>query len=230
MRWWSLALVAQLGQVHSEEWQVRQVHPDEWDDVVLNARKSSFVMFYAPWCEHCTRFKPVFEQVEDSIDDDDVQLLAVDCDGYGAPLCKRLKVSGYPALLYFNPPDDEPHKYVGDRDLESLVEFVGKHIKPGCMIERPAQCMPMDLRRLDSLLQRHPDENAAELALLRQIVDEAEETHEALKARMSSQLKESEDKAMTVRRYAVERLNMFLRYDEMYSARNRYRSRKAVPR
>ncbi|CAK8683256.1 thioredoxin domain-containing protein 5-like [Clavelina lepadiformis] len=94
-------------------------------------KKTHFIMFFAPWCGHCKKLKPVWEKLSKEINDDensDVTVIKVDCTKE-TKLCSDEGVAGYPTLkLYI--PDKDPVRYTGGRDIESLKKFITSSINP----------------------------------------------------------------------------------------------------
>lgn len=81
-------------------------------------------MFYAPWCGHCKKMKPEYEQAAEAIQKDNIKgiLAAVDATRENM-LASRYKVKGYPTIKYFRNGEfawDANHL----RDSEKLVEFM----------------------------------------------------------------------------------------------------------
>ncbi|XP_069107179.1 thioredoxin domain-containing protein 5-like [Argopecten irradians] len=83
----------------------------------------TFVKFYAPWCGHCKRLAPVWDELSIKfIGSSFIRLGKVDCT-VEKLLCKLHKVRGYPTLLLFR--DGEMiSEYSGARDVGSLEKFV----------------------------------------------------------------------------------------------------------
>ncbi|BAT89920.1 Protein disulfide-isomerase [Vigna angularis] len=96
------------------------------------------VNFYAPWCSWCQRLKPAWEKTAklmkeryDPEIDGRIILAKVDCT-LEADLCRRNHIQGYPSIRIFRRGSDvrsehghhEHESYYGDRDTESLVQFM----------------------------------------------------------------------------------------------------------
>ncbi|XP_078580820.1 uncharacterized protein LOC144864522 isoform X4 [Branchiostoma floridae x Branchiostoma japonicum] len=97
---------------------------DETFNGFIQEHSSVLVMFYAPWCGHCKRMKPAYQEAAETLKTADpmAKLAAVDCTKYGA-LAKTYQVRGYPTIKYFRGGQDI-QKYQGARDANSLVDFM----------------------------------------------------------------------------------------------------------
>jgi thioredoxin domain-containing protein 5 len=100
-----------------------------------------FIKFYAPWCGHCQKLAPTFEELARALEHDTtVSIAKVDCTVY-RPICKDFDVKGYPTLLWFEG-GKKVDKYSGPRSLEDLKSYVDQRgsgeggDKP---IEKPAE-------------------------------------------------------------------------------------------
>jgi len=93
-------------------------------DAELRTGGGSFVKFYAPWCGHCKRLAPAWEQLAER-DLGGVRICRVDLTKSGASdLGKRFAVRGFPTLLFFPSGETEDiHKYTGKRVLEEMATF-----------------------------------------------------------------------------------------------------------
>lgn len=89
----------------------------------LKKKKTSLVMFYAPWCGHCKRVKPIFSEAAGKIADDDrIMFAAVDCTTE-TTLCTEHEVKGYPTLIHFSY-GKHPKQYNNGYDVDSFLNFV----------------------------------------------------------------------------------------------------------
>lgn len=105
------------------------------------AGKSSLVMFKAPWCGHCKKMTPDFDQVASEVNSDSTQLAFVDCTVH-KDLCTKHGVTGYPTLKVFDAETgtDEGKAYSGGRDQQSLRDYAAEHLKPSCTPDNVESC------------------------------------------------------------------------------------------
>jgi len=81
-----------------------------------------FAKFYAPWCGHCNKLAPVWEEVTNSkvLADKNVSVVKIDCDE-SEELCNKYSISSYPSVILFH--DGKAEHYAGDRSRDSLIDF-----------------------------------------------------------------------------------------------------------
>ncbi|XP_011704995.1 PREDICTED: thioredoxin domain-containing protein 5 isoform X2 [Wasmannia auropunctata] len=90
----------------------------------------SFVKFFAPWCGHCKRLAPTWEELgKKFFGNDNVNIIKVDCTlDVSKQLCNEQEVDGFPTLyLYRN--GRKVSEYNGSRNLDDLYDFVMNHLK-----------------------------------------------------------------------------------------------------
>ena len=105
----------------------------QFNELVFNEGKSVstngngwFVKFYAPWCGHCKKLAPTWEQLSEDFGDK-INVAKVDCTSEAnKQLCKDYDIKGFPTLIYF--PAEERYNteffgYKGTRSIEALVAF-----------------------------------------------------------------------------------------------------------
>ncbi|CAH1183258.1 unnamed protein product [Phaedon cochleariae] len=91
---------------------------------ILDTNQAWFINFYSPNCHHCHELAPTWRKLARELEGV-IRVAAVNCeDDYN--LCYQLSIESYPTLLYY---EKESHlyegiKYVGDRSVEALEEYV----------------------------------------------------------------------------------------------------------
>lgn len=106
---------------------VLDLTPDNFDDIVIKSGKPALVEFFAPWCGHCKKLAPVYEELATNFEfaKDKVSIAKVDADAE-KDLGRRFGVQGFPTLKWFDGKSDTPTDYQGGRDLESLSGFISE--------------------------------------------------------------------------------------------------------
>ncbi|GAB0094447.1 Thioredoxin domain-containing protein 5 homolog [Sergentomyia squamirostris] len=92
-----------------------------------------FVMFFAPWCGHCKRLAPTWEQlatVLNTIEGSSVKIGKVDCTEQDS-LCSNHEVTGYPTLKLFKIGESEGIKFRGTRDMTTMAAFINEQLGGG---------------------------------------------------------------------------------------------------
>jgi protein disulfide-isomerase A6 len=77
------------------------------------------VEFYAPWCGHCKRLAPIWDQLAEQADES-LRVGKVDCTTQNA-VCSRFGVRGYPTIKLLR--DGKPTDYSGGRTVEAFIAF-----------------------------------------------------------------------------------------------------------
>lgn len=110
-----------------------------YDSIVNDISKDVFVKYYAPWCGHCKRLAPIWEELADIFESkssaSDVVIANVDhtANDVDTPYV----IEGYPTLIFYpangkiNPKTGlrEGILYTDGRDLESFLAFIKKNGK-----------------------------------------------------------------------------------------------------
>ena len=92
-----------------------------------------FVKFYAPWCGHCKKLAPVWDEFAEK-HSSRVNVAKMDCtDEANRPICGQYNVKGFPTLLYFPVEEGfetQNFKYAKQRDINSFVTYVNGGWRP----------------------------------------------------------------------------------------------------
>ena len=85
----------------------------------LTASSAWLVEFYAPWCGHCKKLMPIFEEASTKVTAQ-VSLGKVDCTSE-KELARRFNIRGYPTVLFIR--DGVVRKYKGSRTVEGIKKY-----------------------------------------------------------------------------------------------------------
>lgn len=98
-----------------------------FDDVVMNVDKDSLIEFYAPWCGHCKKLTPIYDEVGEKLRGEaGVQLVKMDATANDVP--PQFEVRGFPTLFWLPKGDKKnPVKYDGGREADNFIEYIARH-------------------------------------------------------------------------------------------------------
>ena len=136
--------------------------------------QKAFVAFKAPWCGHCKKLKPEWDQLAQDVD---ILVAEVDCT-VEKTLCADQGVQGYPTIKWSD--GYGWNKYTQARDYQALVAFVEEHMAHGCFDDE-TQCTVEEQQALDDARQLTPEDRATRLDALKQEKADAEKVfHDAV--------------------------------------------------
>jgi protein disulfide isomerase family A protein 3 len=97
-----------------------------FDDVVTNNGKDTLIEFYAPWCGHCKKLTPVYEELGTKLKGEEVAIVKMDATANDVP--PLFDVRGFPTL-YWLPKNkrDSPVRYEGGREIDDFIKYISKH-------------------------------------------------------------------------------------------------------
>lgn len=97
-----------------------------FDEIVTNNDKDTLIEFYAPWCGHCKKLTPIYDEVGEKLANEDVAIVKMDASNNDVP--GPYEVRGFPTI-YWAPKDSKssPVRYEGGRDVEDFIKYVAKH-------------------------------------------------------------------------------------------------------
>ncbi|XP_073994862.1 disulfide-isomerase A3 [Rhodnius prolixus] len=98
-----------------------------FDDIVINNKeKDVFIEFYAPWCGHCKKLSPIWDELGEKMAEEDVEIVKMDATNNDVPA--PYDVRGFPTLYWVPSNDKEnPQAYSGGRDLNDFIKYISKH-------------------------------------------------------------------------------------------------------
>uniref|UniRef100_A0A1B6EVY3 protein disulfide-isomerase n=1 Tax=Cuerna arida TaxID=1464854 RepID=A0A1B6EVY3_9HEMI len=95
----------------------------------IDDKKVTLVKFYAEWCGHCKKLKPILDEACDKLKSEPKVVIAkVECPTTGKDTCERYSVRGYPTLKVFKNDIDKPEEYNAPRTKDSIVKYMQKMV------------------------------------------------------------------------------------------------------
>ena len=148
--------------------------------------------------------KPAWDALSQDYEGSKTVLVAdVDCTASGKSLCARFKVSGFPTIKYFNPPNHVGEDYDGGRSLDQLRAFAKSSLKIACSPTSKSSCSKEELLQLEKDLAIPAAARTAELVKIYEAMDADAEKHDAYLEELQAQYDEAEE-ALEARNAAVE--------------------------
>ncbi|CUM57602.1 uncharacterized protein AC631_04205 [Debaryomyces fabryi] len=104
------------------------------DDILKDTSKDILVKYYAPWCGHCKKLAPAWEELAEIYGSNkaDAKVVIADLDHTANDVNTPVEIAGYPTLVFYpaNGKIDsktglrEAVVYDKPRELDSLIEFI----------------------------------------------------------------------------------------------------------
>lgn len=96
-----------------------------FDELVTNSEKDVLVEFYAPWCGHCKKLTPIFEELGEKMAEEDVEIVKMDATANDVP--PQFEVKGFPTLFWLPKGSKKAESYNGGRELDDFVKYIAEN-------------------------------------------------------------------------------------------------------
>ncbi|KAK5581972.1 hypothetical protein RB653_003553 [Dictyostelium firmibasis] len=128
----ALFLLVCVAQTSEEKTTVVQITSDNSDIIKTG---NWLVEFFAPWCGHCKRLAPIYEELAQlynvDIDNSKVKIAQVNCVDHQS-VCSKYDIKGYPTIKYLS--EGEIKDYRGSRDKNSFITYLDNMSKSPILI------------------------------------------------------------------------------------------------
>ncbi|XP_060537218.1 protein disulfide-isomerase A3 [Cylas formicarius] len=96
-----------------------------FDELVVNNDKDTLIEFYAPWCGHCKKLAPAYDELAEKLKEENVVIAKMDATAND--VSSPFEVHGFPTI-YWAPKGskDSPVKYEGGREVDDFIKYIAK--------------------------------------------------------------------------------------------------------
>merc|ERR1711970_790339 len=81
--------------------------------------------FYAPWCGHCKKLTPIYDELGEKMAEEDVEIVKMDATANDVP--PEFDVKGFPTLFWLPKGTKKPVSYNGGRELDDFVKYISEN-------------------------------------------------------------------------------------------------------
>jgi len=96
-----------------------------FDELVTKSEKDVLVEFYAPWCGHCKKLTPIYDELGEKMAEEAVEIVKMDATANDVP--PQYDVKGFPTLFWLPKGSKTPVSYNGGRELDDFVKYIAEH-------------------------------------------------------------------------------------------------------
>ena len=105
---------------------VKIIVGDTFEKLVLSGDKYVLLEAYAPWCGHCKKLEPIYDELATKLaNEDDIVIAKMDAT---ANEHSALNVKGFPTIKFYKKGSTEASDYNGDRTVEGFLAFLEKEV------------------------------------------------------------------------------------------------------
>lgn len=110
----------------SNDGPVKVAVAENFEELITNNDKDILIEFYAPWCGHCKKLAPTFEELGTKMIGENVDIIKMDATANDVP--GSFEVHGFPTLYWLPKTDKEsPKRYEAGREVDDFVKYIAEH-------------------------------------------------------------------------------------------------------
>lgn len=95
-----------------------------FEELVTKSTKDVLVEFYAPWCGHCKKLAPVYDELGEKMEGENVEIVKMDATANDVP--SGFDVRGFPTLFWIPSDTKKPVSYNGGREVDDFVKYIAE--------------------------------------------------------------------------------------------------------
>lgn len=84
-------------------------------------KKNRIVLYYTPWCGHCSILKPKWLELQKNNNLDDIDIDMIDCDS-SKDICNKLNIEIIPTIILHKENNDII--YDGEKEIDKIKEWL----------------------------------------------------------------------------------------------------------
>ncbi|KAL3901795.1 MAG: hypothetical protein SGCHY_000324 [Lobulomycetales sp.] len=106
---------------------VKIVVGKNYESIVMDKSRDVFLELYAPWCGHCKKLSPVWDELGEFVKGSKIVIAKMDATENDLPLTAGYEVEGFPTLKLIKAETNDIVDYEGDRSMDSLIKFIKEY-------------------------------------------------------------------------------------------------------
>jgi len=95
-----------------------------FEELVTKSEKDVLVEFYAPWCGHCKKLTPIYDELGEKMANEEVEIVKMDATANDVP--PAYDVKGFPTLYWLPKSSKTPKSYNGGREIDDFIKYIAK--------------------------------------------------------------------------------------------------------
>merc|ERR1712241_938669 len=96
-----------------------------FDELVTKSEKDVLVEFYAPWCGHCKKLTPIYDELGEAMKEENVEIVKMDATANDVP--PQFDVRGFPTIFWLPKESKNPTSYNGGREKDDFIKYIAEH-------------------------------------------------------------------------------------------------------